>query len=237
MSDPLTDSKAAPARVATGGRTLVVGATVAVLMGLVGGAFWHEDMRYSLPTPRPAALVQPEIGTVLDLSDVADARDPRPTLLHFFNPACPCSRFNLEHVRGLVAQFGRQVRFVAVLEDATTGADSRAAFARLEVGMPAVVDDGGDIAAACGVYSTPQAVLLEADGRLCFRGNYNITRYCADPATEFARLAILDLLARRTPAAPPPESATAYGCELPRFPTVRDDASCCEGGPTPSGGR
>ena len=58
------------------------------------------------------------------------------------------------------------------------------------LGFPAVADFDGKLAAACGVYSTPQAVVISIDGRLLFRGNYNASRYCASPATQFARLAL-----------------------------------------------
>jgi hypothetical protein len=38
-------------------------------------------------------------------------------LLHFFNRACPCSRFNVDHVRELHARYRGQVLFVAVLRE------------------------------------------------------------------------------------------------------------------------
>jgi hypothetical protein len=75
-----------------------------------------------------------------------------------------------------------------------------------------VVDRRGAIAAEAGVYSTPQAVLVDERGRLAYRGNYNVSRYCVDPRTEFARLAIESLLAKQSVTVPETE---AYGCELP----------------------
>src|SRR5262249_46492721 len=44
--------------------------------------------------------------------------------------------------------------------------------------------------AEAGVYSTPQAVLLDAKSHIVFRGNYNVSRYCTDPRTEFVRIAL-----------------------------------------------
>jgi hypothetical protein len=144
-------------------------------------------------------------------------------LLHFFNPVCPCSRFNAEHIRALWERFGKQARFVAVVQiaddqDTAQRRESLAAAARLfGADMEAVIDDQGKIAAACGVYSTPQAVILAPGSAsvVLFRGNYNVTRYCADPKTEFARQA-LEAVLNHQPLPPESRSAMiAYGCELP----------------------
>ena len=79
--------------------------------------------------------------------------------------------------------------------------------------------DGGPLADATGIYSTPQAAILDADGRMFYQGNYNVTRFCRDRETEFARLA----LERLRIGAPPPEfvsaATVAYGCPLSRVKT------------------
>ncbi len=211
-------------------RRLRVAATLggaALLLGAVGITFWTQDIRYSLPTPRPPTLADVPTGATVALPGPFDrtamSNDDRPLFLHFFNPDCPCSRFNAEHIRSLIVRFGRQARFIAVIQsvdtpDAAQRQENLAAAAKLfGPGMEAVVDDGGKIAAACGVYSTPQAVILTAGAShaLLFRGNYNASRYCADPQTEFARLALTAVISHRSL---PPESRAAmiaYGCELP----------------------
>ena len=47
-----------------------------------------------------------------------------------------------------------------------------------------------------------------------YRGNYNVTRYCRERETEFARLAIESVLSGRTPPPFPAAATTAYGCPL-----------------------
>ena len=75
--------------------------------------------------------------------------------------------------------------------------------------------DPGPLAHAVGIYSTPQAAVLDADGGLFYQGNYNLTRYCRDRETEFARLA-LERLRLGAPAPQFVSAATvAYGCPLP----------------------
>lgn len=199
----------------------------AALAALVGLAFWYQDWQYSLPTPRPAELKQPAVGEMISLASFAgadtvpglnqhesEAAGQAVTLFHFFNPACPCSQFNLDHVRQLQRQFEGQVRVVAVLQSDDPPA-ALAAFRELKVPCDAIVDEGGAIAKRMGVYSTPQGVVLDRERRLYFRGNYNRSRYCTSPETEYARLAIVDCLAGKPAPRFDAFSATARGCELP----------------------
>jgi hypothetical protein len=195
-------------------KALVASTIAAALLFLCGWIFWLEDWRYSLPTPRPAGLIQPPFGSVPALSRIVDARGERPTLVHVFNPECPCSRFNVEHVRALAAEYGDRVQVVALLQ----GDDRDRALERFEsLRIPAepIVDVDGSLAADVGVYSTPQAVILAADGSLYYRGNYNRARYCDDRRTEFARIALDALLAGDALPPLPPEATNAYGCALP----------------------
>jgi hypothetical protein len=188
----------------------------ACLAAVALGVFWYQDWQYSLPTPRPQALRQPAVGEVIELPQLAKstAADQRPMLLHFFNPACPCSRFNVAHVRELIAKFENQVRVVAVLE-ANDPAAALEQFAKLDFNCSAVVDTHGDIARQVGVYSTPQGVVLDERGRLHFRGNYNRGRYCTAAESEFVRLSLENCLAHRPPLTFSNAATVALGCELP----------------------
>lgn len=217
---------------------LTLGAAVS-LFSVIVTAFWLEEWRYSLPTPRPASLQQVPVGQLVRLnaapslvpelvpslvpelqpSREAAREEDKPIFLHFFNPGCPCSRFNLDHVRDLVRAQGHRVRFVAVLQGDEPQA-LQAGFARTGLGIESIVDAQGRIAKRLGVYSTPQAVILGRDGRLVYRGNYNSTRFCSARATEFARIALETYLSTGR-AAPAPRAATiAYGCALPSNATL-----------------
>jgi hypothetical protein len=197
-------------------RLVLAAAGCLILLGAAAGALWWQDWRYAQPTPRPAGLVQASVGTRLalpELATVAMLRPGHPVLLHFFNPRCPCSRFSLDHVRSLQRQWAGRVDFVAVVQGVERQ-DVRHALGGVGLDMPAIADPDGRIAATCGVYSTPQAVVLDGAGRLYFRGNYNANRYCTDAASEFARLALDSLMS----GGPPPRfraADIAYGCELP----------------------
>lgn len=197
-------------------RVVAALASSALLLALVATTFWYQDWRYSLPTPPPPGLEQVALGALVADLPLAH-EDGRPLFLHFTSRACPCSRFALDHVRALVREHGERVRFVAVLpaesEDGSVDATDEREGTGL--GIPEVVDVGGRLAARLGVYSTPQAVLLDADGTLRYRGNYNAARFCTRRESEYARLALEALLAGAPIPAWPEAATRAYGCALP----------------------
>ena len=201
------------------GKPILAAGCSVLLLILVIAVFWYQDWQYSLPTPRPEALKQPALGMVMSVAEVlpgaAKHDSSRPLLLHFFNPGCPCSRFNLDHIRDLTRAYGDRVNIVAVLvEDSTEKLTE--GFRRTGLPIEAVVDSNRTLATALGVYSTPQAVILDARGTLIYRGNYNSSRYCVDRRSEYARIALDALLAFRPQPALEPAAFIAYGCRLPK---------------------
>ncbi|RYD71804.1 MAG: AhpC/TSA family protein [Verrucomicrobiaceae bacterium] len=193
-----------------------------LLLSVIGMAFWYQDLRYSLPTPQPEHYTAVPSGAAIPPTPLLPATDKRLLFLHFFNPDCPCSRFNVDHVRSLYLQYREQVQFLAVVQtdsDATPEEmqTSAAEASSQLLGMEAIIDRDGHIATACGVYSTPQAVVLSPGRELLFRGNYNVSRFCSDKKTAFARVALEALLEGKSLPQFPPVATTAYGCQLPTF--------------------
>ena len=190
------------------------------LLGFAGYTLWEQDWKWGLPTPRPHALKQPPVGTRLDLPLTVLAHwapgSARALLLHFFNPDCPCSRFNQDHVRDLIRAHREQITIVAVIEPEGGSVSPRAvADAERDLGVPVLLDADGSLAKLAGVYSSPQAVLIQGNGALYYRGNYNLARYCTDARTEFARIAVEHLLAGDATYDAPVQARVAYGCPLP----------------------
>ncbi|MSV30625.1 MAG: AhpC/TSA family protein [Bryobacterales bacterium] len=191
---------------------VVLFSTVLFLM-LTGFVFWQQDWQYSLPAVRPAGWRQPAVGERILLPLAGLTLDKsRPLFLHFFNPDCPCSRFNLDHVRQLIRRHRGDVRFIAVLQGEGGSALLRAKFEKLNLGVESVADETGAWAEAAGVYATPQAVVIDRNERLYFRGNYNISRYCVVPGTEYARIALESILAGLPAKPEDPGAAISYGC-------------------------
>ena len=77
-----------------------------------------------------------------------------------------------------------------------------------------VVDKDEKIAKACGVYSTPQAALLQTDNTLFFRGNYNRSRYCTDKNSNYVQMALDSLMAQKDPPFFSELATKSYGCVL-----------------------
>ena len=184
---------------------------LALLLTGVVAVFWYSEFVYSLPTPMPKSYKDVKKGTVINLNRKL-APDSKPVLLHFFNPDCPCSRFNMKHFKELVKQYKDQVNFTIVLmtDKDYTEPEIQDTY---KLRIPVVKDSS--LAAMCGVYSTPQAVLLNSDHTLYYRGNYNRTRYCTDKKTNYAQIALEGLLKRKPTYAFDKFALKAYGCELP----------------------
>ena len=188
-----------------------------VLATCIAVIFWRYEWKYSLPTPVPTTYHAIQLGSSITLPSSAAALSSageKPLFLHFFNPDCPCSRFNMPQFRELVRQYGSKATFAIVVMSPGrfTAADIQSKF-NLPYPIPVLSDSS--IAAACGVYSTPQAVIIDKDGRLFYRGNYNRSRYCNDEKTGFARLALAGLLDHHYSQTFDPLALKAYGCELP----------------------
>jgi thiol-disulfide isomerase/thioredoxin len=174
--------------------------------------FWYTDWKYSLPTPVPAQYHPITSGSYIDLAGKLPVPGNKPVFLHFFNPDCPCSRFNIPYFKSLVKKYGDKISFaIVVLNNQTYTA--KEIQEKFDVGLPVSFDS--TIAAACGVYSTPQAVLLDASHHLYYRGNYNKNRYCTDPRSNYAQMAIDSLFGNIPRPVFTSLALKAYGCQLP----------------------
>jgi hypothetical protein len=186
-----------------------------LLTGLSAGIaylFWHDDWKYGLPTPVPMDHKVVETGTAIDLSDHLAMDEDRPVFLHFFNPKCPCSRFNIPEFRSLARTYGDRIRFGVVVLSPEEYSEEEI---QNKIGLELPISFDRSLANACGVYSTPQAVLIDADSKLYYRGNYNKSRYCTDKATSYAQFAIDSLLNGHADVNPGLAAVTSYGCQLP----------------------
>src|ERR1700733_7596729 len=96
-------------------KKVVVVVWLMLLLSAVGALFWYNERVYHLPTPIPPNYKPVRQGKIITLNGPLDAYHSKPLFLHFFNPDCPCSRFNILNFRSLVKQYGRQVNFVVVV--------------------------------------------------------------------------------------------------------------------------
>ncbi|HEY9044794.1 MAG TPA: redoxin family protein [Ohtaekwangia sp.] len=190
-----------------------VAIVVLMLMGCSTGVavlFWQQDAKYSLPTPVPADYKEVTIGQAVQLP--ASLGKQRAYFFHFYNPDCPCSRFNARYIQSLIRSYRSEVAFTIVVSSEEGRQQAADTFGE---DIPIVTDTQQAIATACGVYSTPQAAIVDADGKLYYRGNYNRARYCTTKASNFAELSLLALLNHQPSPAFGIVATQSYGCSLP----------------------
>jgi hypothetical protein len=175
--------------------------------------FWQNEWKYSLPTPVPPNyhLVKP--GDIITINYQASLKEHKPLFLHFFNPACPCSRFNIPHFKSLVKKYNNSINFAVVIVSNDTTYTVKDIQDKFGLSVPVLFDKS--LATSCGVYSTPQAALIDADNKLYYRGNYNRSRYCTDPNSNYAQQAVDSLLAHHFNIAFGEAAIKSYGCQLP----------------------
>jgi thiol-disulfide isomerase/thioredoxin len=189
--------------------------TIAWLLAIFSGMayiFWYTDWKYSLPTPVPKQYHPVAPGASVDLGGKLPVPGDKPVFLHFFNPDCPCSRFNIPYFKSLVRKYGDKISFAIVVLN-NNEYTAKQIQSKFDVDIPVSFDSS--IAASCGVYSTPQAVLLDATRHLYYRGNYNKSRYCTDTRTNYAQMAIDSLFGHVYRPGFADFALKAYGCQLP----------------------
>lgn len=174
--------------------------------------FWRNEWVYNLPTPVPENYVSVKAGESIDLTQMMAVSGARPTFLHFFNPSCPCSRFNMPHFKELVTEYGNAVNFSMVVMSDKKYSEKEIQ-EKYGLSIPVYFDSA--IAARCGVYSTPQAVIIKNDRELFYRGNYNKSRYCTDKKSNYAQIALEGLLKKQSVQLDV-LATKAYGCQLPK---------------------
>lgn len=192
-------------------KTLVSLWLLGILIG-IGSLFWYQSWIYLLPTPLPPDYREVALGSTLTSELLQTRKCNKPLFLHFYNPDCACSRFNRRHFQSLVKLYQAQVDFVVVLLSQKNYSE---AFIQKDLNLHLPVLHNDQLASICGVYSTPQAVLIDTNEKLFYRGNYNRSRYCSDEQTSYAKQALGRLLRQSQLGAFDELAFKAYGCKLP----------------------
>jgi hypothetical protein len=184
-----------------------------VLFSGIAYLFWENELKYSLPTPVPLNYKPVKTGEVVFLPGTIRRATNKPLFLHFFNPACPCSRFNIPHFVSLVKHYSDRIDFAIVVLNADNDYTDKDILDKFGLSLPVFFDKS--VAAMCGVYSTPQAVILDTDSKLYYRGNYNKSRYCTLKSSNYAQMALDSLLDKKTNPVFSVAALKSYGCQMP----------------------
>jgi hypothetical protein len=183
-----------------------------VALGCILFIFWNQELQYNQPTPVPKDHKPVALNTKLDIKAFTGNDDERkPILIHFFNSNCPCSKFNMKEFEQLSKKYGDKINFYIVVQDN----EGKEYIEKYDLTTPVIADNEGWLADACGVYSTPQAVILNKEHRIYYRGNYNKARFCTKKETQFAEQALIYLLENKSLPPFSELATTPYGCTLP----------------------
>ena len=138
------------------------------------------------------------------------------TVIVFFSADCPCQRAHDPRLRELFAQYRpRGVEVVAVDAEATAtpASDRDEALAR-GYPFPLLTDPDGAVADALGAVWATYAVVVDASGRVRYRGGLDSDR---THLTEGAALWLRDALDRVLAGGEPePAETSSLGCALRR---------------------
>ena len=186
---------------------------------IIGYVFWTEEVKFWTPTPKPDSVKEINMGEKAPLAVIGINGDlDRPLLIHFYNPFCPCSKFNFKEFKKITSDYKGKMDFLLV---AQTDKDvpnlkseiSNKFFNKINI----KIDTSGNIAEEFGVYSSPQVVLVDDQGYIFYKWNYNSARYCTNKQTAYASISIEKLLNDRGVPDFTSQATTPYGCVLPSY--------------------
>lgn len=192
---------------------------VLVLFGAIVYVFWQEQFRYYRPVQIPEGIKIVSVNDTINLSMYGIGVKNRPCFIHFFDVSCKFSKINMEHLQLFTKNYKDNFRFLVVvmgehsIEFLATFKDKFSVPDFVDL----VADKSCSIAKACGVYSTPQAIILNTDQTLYFRGNYNSSNGLCTPTnvgTSSPAVAIRYKINNAPSPNFPSYMLLPWGCEL-----------------------
>lgn len=195
-------------------RIIWLSISLSLIFAVIVYLFWAHEIQYQLPLTVPENLPEVHIGdTVQALSDSG-----KPVFYHFFNFDCPCSKFNIAEFRQLYRAYKADMTFIVVVSADKPRSSMKEVFKnKYNLDLEVLTDTDGSIARKFGIYATPQAVIVESGGRIFYKGNYNLARYCTVKNTRFAAMAIEDILSGKDQPGFMSYIRPPYGCLISSY--------------------
>ena len=154
---------------------------LAIWLLATGVVFWWLQLQYQQPFaddlhPYLTRAQAPDTPDALRGLLANGATEGRAKVISFYDPSCPCTRFNTPHRERIEARFaGGKVDFVSIQ------ADDKAALAQhLQQWLP--------------VQKAPAALVLDAEGRLVYYGPFSVGSGCLTGSGTFVERAIQRVL-------------------------------------------
>jgi peroxiredoxin len=164
-------------------------------------------------------------GSTVALDDLWRTRSA--TVLVFWSGECPCVRRYQERVDSLLDRYpADRVRVLGISSNAGESfADVLRAAKERGVRIPIFRDESGQIAESVGAHTTPTAVVIDASGKIRFRGWIDNERLPGEPGRQpWLDRALVGVLAHRDDFAP---QVPIYGCTITRSLFGSSHCSAC----------
>jgi len=201
-------------------RTTLAAALVLVwLIGTAFGFWWFQfkDLRpFAVNTANKNIFFDGEkmrnhLNRALEKNkDRGRPDDKVTTVVHFWDPACDCSRFNEKHVRDLMAEYRKQgIRFVVVARaESFANREALSQKARAVFGDVDVIWNQ-DLRLNKSIPSSPAAIILDGQQQLAYFGPYSEGAVCSAGSGRFVERILDGVLAGKNPQF---INTLAYGC-------------------------
>lgn len=146
-------------------------------------------------------------------SDTLRSGKPSATVVLVLSTECPCSQSYEGRIQAMAREYHtRGVRFVGLFPNTEeSAAEIRRYGQTRRFDFPLVRDPGGRLAAELGAKVTPEAFLLDRDGRLRYQGRIDDSRDPARVSRHELREALDEVVAGRLPTH---ASGPLIGCAL-----------------------
>ena len=153
-------------------RNWLVISALSLIPSVVAVLSWYNEWRYSLPTPVPGQYHSVAAKDHIDLTGKLKPIGNLPVFLHFFNPGCPCSKFNIPQFRFLATEYAGKISFAVIVMTEDKSYTEKKIQEKYSVTTVVLFDTS--LAGLFGIYFTPQAVSPDKNNTLYFRGNLQV---------------------------------------------------------------
>lgn len=139
------------------------------------------------------------------------------SVVHFWNPDCPCNRFNEVHVKKIISDYAdKNVKFTIVVSGSTKEErNQRHALAQKIFKHSAVKEIRSDWPMQAGPPSSPAVGVINRQGELVYFGPYSLGAQCAPDKGKFVESVLDGLYASKKSTDKKQLNTLAVGCFCP----------------------
>ena len=83
-------------------RSIATYSSLGFILFLIGYLFYIQEIKYWIPTPIPQGFEHVALGSKVHLKSF---NSPGKKFIHFYNPNCPCSKFNTRSYKDLLRKY------------------------------------------------------------------------------------------------------------------------------------